>query len=101
MGFWTILRWLGVCASVVGGLSLILGVLRARRSGHRAPMQRGFIALGVGSLLIAAYALLPADADIPRLSAIWIAAGLSLIGARWIKRAADEVESNKSHVGQV
>jgi hypothetical protein len=96
MDFWNILRWLGACAAVFGGLSFILGTIKARRGGYLVRMQRGMLAIGVGSLFTGAYLAIPADAQIPKLVAVLISAALMLTGASWVKRAADEVDSNRS-----
>ena len=93
MSIWSMFRWIGVCGAIVGGLGFILGVLRARRSGIRVPMQRAFLAMGTGSLFTAAYLVLPSVALFQKLVVMGAACILMLTSAYWLKFAVDAAES--------
>ena len=94
MSIWSMFRWIGVCGAILGGLGFILGVLRTRRSGIRVPMQRAFLAMGSGSLFVAAYLVLPSDALFQQLVVMCVACTLMLTSAYWLKLAVDAAESS-------
>jgi len=92
MNIWTVVRIIGLSGALLGGFSLIAGVVRARSKGNYLPMQRAFLAMGAGSLFTAAFLALPERAQVAGLVAVSISAILMWTGAVWLKRDMDRIE---------